>query len=57
LEDYFPRLTRIGAAQELICAQAERVHRRWDQLFDELIHEHQQGNRHSKIRLGALLKT
>ena len=42
LEDYFPRLTRMELLRRLICAQAERVHRRWDQLFDELIHEHQQ---------------
>jgi cytochrome P450 len=42
LEDYFPRLTRMELLRRLICAQAKRVHRRWDQLFDDLIHEHQQ---------------
>ena len=37
MEDYIPRLTRMELLRRLICAQAERVHRRWDQLFDELI--------------------
>ncbi|PVH36122.1 hypothetical protein PAHAL_6G003500 [Panicum hallii] len=34
-------LAKLELLRKLICAKAKRVHRRWDQLFDKLIDEHQ----------------
>ncbi|TVU43843.1 hypothetical protein EJB05_10341, partial [Eragrostis curvula] len=42
LEDYFPSLAKVELLRKIICAKANKVSKRWDQLFDKLIDEHQQ---------------
>uniref|UniRef100_A0ACD6A312 Uncharacterized protein n=1 Tax=Avena sativa TaxID=4498 RepID=A0ACD6A312_AVESA len=37
LEEYFPALSRIGMLKRAVCAKAERVKNRWDDLLDKLI--------------------
>ncbi|RCV32795.1 hypothetical protein SEVIR_7G017300v4 [Setaria viridis] len=40
LEDYFPRLGRLGVVRRVVCAKAEKVHKRWDDFLDMLIDGH-----------------
>ncbi|KAK3156655.1 hypothetical protein QOZ80_2AG0110090 [Eleusine coracana subsp. coracana] len=36
-EDYFPWLLRIGAYRRSVCARAEKVRKRWDDLLDRVM--------------------
>ncbi|CAN6242623.1 unnamed protein product [Urochloa humidicola] len=40
LEDYFPSMGRLGVVRRLVCAKAEKVSKRWDDLLDRLIDGH-----------------
>nr|CAB3481813.1 unnamed protein product [Digitaria exilis] len=41
LEDYFPRLTRVGPIRKMLCANARKMSQRWDKLIEEIIGEHE----------------
>lgn len=47
LEDCFPRLAMVGVLRRMVCAKAERLRKRWDELFDELIDEHASSSKSS----------
>ncbi|CAN6275311.1 unnamed protein product [Urochloa humidicola] len=40
LEDYFPSMGRLGVVRRVVCAKAEKVSKRWDDLLDRLIDGH-----------------
>lgn len=40
LEDYFPSLGRMDVVRRVVCAKAEKVKKRWDELLDRLIDDH-----------------
>uniref|UniRef100_A0A8R7QM84 Uncharacterized protein n=1 Tax=Triticum urartu TaxID=4572 RepID=A0A8R7QM84_TRIUA len=40
LEDYFPKLARLDVARRMVCARAERIKKKWDDLLDEIINDH-----------------
>ncbi|CAL4985988.1 unnamed protein product [Urochloa decumbens] len=39
-EDYFPRMAMADVLLRLVSVKAKRLNKRWNDLFDELIHEH-----------------
>nr|CAB3479652.1 unnamed protein product [Digitaria exilis] len=41
LEDYFPRLARVGPIRKMLCANARKTSQRWDKLIEEIIGEHE----------------
>uniref|UniRef100_A0A0D9XRY6 Uncharacterized protein n=1 Tax=Leersia perrieri TaxID=77586 RepID=A0A0D9XRY6_9ORYZ len=41
IEEYFPVLARIGIAGKVMRAKAERLKKRWDELLEKLIDEHE----------------
>ncbi|GJN36900.1 hypothetical protein PR202_gb25838 [Eleusine coracana subsp. coracana] len=47
LEDCFPRLAMVGVLRRMVCAKAERLRKRWDDLFDEIIEEHARSSKPS----------
>ncbi|CAO2190165.1 unnamed protein product [Urochloa humidicola] len=53
LEDYFPRLARIGFVSNIICADAKKVSKRWDTLLDTLIDDHAAKQQRRQERAGA----
>ncbi|RCV06051.1 hypothetical protein SETIT_1G132500v2 [Setaria italica] len=40
-EDYFPWLLQFGVFRRAICARADKVRRRWDELLDMVIDDHE----------------
>nr|XP_020166891.1 indole-2-monooxygenase-like [Aegilops tauschii subsp. strangulata] len=40
LEDYFPKLARLDVVRRMVCARAERIKKKWDDLLDEIINDH-----------------
>ncbi|CAO2200070.1 unnamed protein product [Urochloa humidicola] len=40
LEDYFPALAKLGIVKRMLCAEAQKVNKRWDELLDKLIDAH-----------------
>ncbi|TVU00150.1 hypothetical protein EJB05_54460, partial [Eragrostis curvula] len=40
-EDYFPWLLRVGAYRRAVCGKAERLRKRWDELLDKVIDDHE----------------
>ncbi|KAF7087752.1 hypothetical protein CFC21_090916 [Triticum aestivum] len=40
LEDYFPKLARLEVVRRMVCARAERIKKKWDDLLDEIINDH-----------------
>ncbi|KAI4978645.1 hypothetical protein ZWY2020_015398 [Hordeum vulgare] len=40
LEDYFPKLARLDVVRRIVCARAERIKKKWDDLLDEIIDDH-----------------
>lgn len=40
LEDYFPSLGRMDVVRRVVCAKAEKVKKKWDELLDRLIDDH-----------------
>ncbi|KAF7076963.1 hypothetical protein CFC21_081561 [Triticum aestivum] len=40
LEDYFPKLARLDVVRRMVCARAERINKKWDDLLDEIIDDH-----------------
>uniref|UniRef100_A0A0E0MFC7 Cytochrome P450 n=1 Tax=Oryza punctata TaxID=4537 RepID=A0A0E0MFC7_ORYPU len=45
IEEYFPILARVSLVGKMMCAKAERLKKRWDELLEELIDDHE--NDHS----------
>ncbi|KAK3156657.1 hypothetical protein QOZ80_2AG0110120 [Eleusine coracana subsp. coracana] len=43
LEDYIPWLLRVGVFRRAVCARAEKVRKRWDELLDKVIDDHEAG--------------
>ncbi|TVU14576.1 hypothetical protein EJB05_38051, partial [Eragrostis curvula] len=41
VEEFFPFLARFGVLSKVVRAKSERVRRRWDELLDGLIQEHE----------------
>ncbi|CAL4888345.1 unnamed protein product [Urochloa decumbens] len=41
MEDYFPWLLRFGVYRRAICAKADKVRKRWDELLDRVIDDHE----------------
>ncbi|TVU01785.1 hypothetical protein EJB05_52781, partial [Eragrostis curvula] len=41
MEEFFPFLARFGVLSKVVRAKSERVKRRWDELLDGLIEEHE----------------
>ena len=40
LEDYFPKFARLDVVRRMVCARAERIKKKWDDLLDEIINDH-----------------
>ncbi|KAE8794256.1 Cytochrome P450 71C1 [Hordeum vulgare] len=40
LEDYFLKLARLDVVRRMVCARAERIKKKWDDLLDEIIDDH-----------------
>ncbi|WVZ49874.1 hypothetical protein U9M48_001197 [Paspalum notatum var. saurae] len=47
VEEFFPVLARLGALSKAVRTKTERVKRRWDELLDKLIQDHESHNRSS----------
>jgi hypothetical protein len=41
VEEFFPLLARFGVISKLVRAKSERLRRRWDELLDRLIDDHE----------------
>ncbi|CAL4964940.1 unnamed protein product [Urochloa decumbens] len=41
LEDYFPGLVKLDMIKRMVCAKAQKVNKRWNELLDKLIDDHQ----------------
>ncbi|CAL5008732.1 unnamed protein product [Urochloa decumbens] len=41
LDDYFPALAKLGVVRRMLCAEAHKVNKRWDELLDRLIDAHE----------------
>jgi hypothetical protein len=41
VEDFFPFLARFGVLSKLVRDKSERLRRRWDELLDRLIEDHE----------------
>lgn len=41
IEEYFPVLARVGLVGKMMCVKAERLKKRWDELLEELINDHE----------------
>ncbi|KAF8780048.1 hypothetical protein HU200_002016 [Digitaria exilis] len=41
IEDYFPSLVKLDIIKRMLCAKAQKVNRRWDELLDKLIDDHE----------------
>ncbi|KAL6650982.1 hypothetical protein ACP70R_009907 [Stipagrostis hirtigluma subsp. patula] len=41
VEEFFPFLARVGVFSKVVRAKSERVKRRWDELLDKLIDDHE----------------
>lgn len=41
IEEYFPVLARVGLVGKMMCLKAERLKKRWDELLEELINDHE----------------
>ncbi|GJN19619.1 hypothetical protein PR202_gb06914 [Eleusine coracana subsp. coracana] len=57
LEDYFPWLLRVGVFRRAVCAKADRLRKRWDELLDKVIddHERNQAQQHEHDFVDVLL--
>ncbi|KAF0897138.1 hypothetical protein E2562_033934 [Oryza meyeriana var. granulata] len=44
IEEYFPVLARIGLVGKVMCAEAEGLKKRWDELLERLIDDHENEN-------------
>ncbi|KAL6883420.1 hypothetical protein ACP4OV_010834 [Aristida adscensionis] len=44
VEEFFPFLARFGVLSRVVRAKSERVRRRWDELLDSLIQDHESKN-------------
>ncbi|KAK3156654.1 hypothetical protein QOZ80_2AG0110080 [Eleusine coracana subsp. coracana] len=40
-EDYFPWLLRVGPYRRAVCARAQKVRKRWDELLDRVMDDHE----------------
>ncbi|TVU43846.1 hypothetical protein EJB05_10344, partial [Eragrostis curvula] len=40
LEDHFPALVKLGLVKKMVCAKAHKLHKAWDDLLENLIHDH-----------------
>jgi hypothetical protein len=45
LEDYFPGLVKLDMVKRMVCAKAQKVNKRWDELLDKLIDDHANATR------------
>ncbi|CAL4951188.1 unnamed protein product [Urochloa decumbens] len=41
IEDYFPGLVKVDMIKRMVCAKAQKVNKRWNQLLDKLIDDHE----------------
>uniref|UniRef100_A0A0E0R887 Cytochrome P450 n=1 Tax=Oryza rufipogon TaxID=4529 RepID=A0A0E0R887_ORYRU len=41
IEEYFPVLARVGLVGKMMCVKAEILKKRWDELLEELINDHE----------------
>ncbi|CAL4957873.1 unnamed protein product [Urochloa decumbens] len=41
IEDYFPGLVKLDMIKRMVCAKAQKVNKRWNELLDKLIDDHQ----------------
>lgn len=41
LEDYFPILVKLDIVKRMVCAKALKVNKRWNELLDKLIDDHE----------------
>jgi len=44
-EEFFPFLARFGVLSKVVRAKSERLRRRWDELLDRLIDDHESKNK------------
>ena len=44
-EEFFPLLARFGVLSKVVRAKSERLRRRWDELLDRLIDDHESKNK------------
>ncbi|VAI52810.1 unnamed protein product [Triticum turgidum subsp. durum] len=40
LEDYFPKFARLDVVRRMVCARAERIKKKWDDLLSPFINNH-----------------
>ncbi|CAO2198774.1 unnamed protein product [Urochloa humidicola] len=40
-EDYFPDLVKLDMVKRMVCAKAQKVNKRWNELLDKLIDDHE----------------
>ena len=45
VEEFFPFLARFGVLSRVVRAKSERLRRRWDELLDRLIDDHESKNK------------
>lgn len=45
IEEFFPFLARFGVLSKVVRAKSERLRRRWDELLDRLIDDHESKHR------------
>lgn len=41
IEDYFPSLVKLDTIKRIVCAKAQKVNKRWDELLEKLIDDHE----------------
>ncbi|CAO2204853.1 unnamed protein product [Urochloa humidicola] len=41
IEDYFPGLVKLDMVKRMVCAKAQKVNKRWNELLDKLIDDHE----------------
>ncbi|KAM3300740.1 hypothetical protein ACQJBY_041650 [Aegilops geniculata] len=42
LEDFYPGLVRVGFIKRAVCARADKLKKRWDELLDKVVDDHQE---------------
>ncbi|XP_037479909.1 indole-2-monooxygenase-like [Triticum dicoccoides] len=42
IEDFYPGLVRVGFIKRAVCARADKLKKRWDELLDKVVDDHQE---------------
>uniref|UniRef100_A0ACD5U6D2 Uncharacterized protein n=1 Tax=Avena sativa TaxID=4498 RepID=A0ACD5U6D2_AVESA len=52
LEDYFPRLAKVLVLNRFVSKKAQAAHRRWDELLETIISDHEKNSMHHSDEQG-----